>query len=91
MDWTRFLMVKKKSLDPMGHLPVSWHLRRAWQGRSLRPQTPLGDPVEALGSRLRPHCLRSAVCRRRLRLQVLQAHASLAAQSKVWKVPHGPD
>ena len=62
---------------------------------------PARDPADALGSRLGPHCLSSAICRRRLRPPVLQTHVSLSGSAAgasggtfpwcdVWKVPHGP-
>ena len=91
----------KKDSASVGHLPVHGAAPQSPAGAQPEIPRPTQDPTDALRSRRGPHCLSSAICRRRLRQRVLQTHVSLSGSAarasggtfpwcEVWKVPHGP-
>lgn len=91
----------KKDSASVGHLPVHGAAPQSPAGAQPEIPRPTQDPTDALRSRRGPHCLSSAICRRRLRPRVLQTHVSLSGSAagasggtfpwcEVWKVPHGP-
>lgn len=100
VDWAPFPVVKKRLC--IGGSPVCSRGSSSEPSRgAARDPRPARDPADALGSRLGPHCLSSAICRRRLRPRVLQTHVPLSGSAagasggtfpwcEVWKVPHGP-